>query len=468
MALYTSRFVTVPGARVKMQNSILFSALIVSAVAFAQDAAPTYSKDVLPVLQKNCQSCHRPGQVAPMSFLTYDNVRPWAKAMKTAVVTKKMPPWFADSRYGHFGNDRSLKQADIDTIAKWADAGAPEGNPKDAPPAIQWPAAGWDIEPDIVIDGPEFKVAANPKNNVIEWMFITVPSGLKQDTWITSLQVRPSEPSVTHHICVFFKAHTDDVKYNTPVWADRPRDDSGSALESAAGINGRGIPQSVTAGTSGIEGCYVPGQISQDYRTHNAAKLVKANTDIVFQLHYNPNGKEVIDRPQIAFTVAKEQPKRTYVSFGISAPSDPKSFAIPPNNPNWQSPNAEAIFDQEVDLVWMFPHMHIRGKDMTYKLVYPDGKEETILSVPRYDFNWQLGYDLAKPLHVPKGTRLVVTAHYDNSTNNKMNPDPNRTVYYGDMSWEEMMFPFFSVVVDQGVDPRKVMHVVRGKQADGA
>ena len=141
--------------------------------------AVTFNKQVLPILQKNCQACHRPGEIAPMSFLTYDSVRPWAKAMKTAVATRKMPPWFADPKYGHFGNDRSLKQADIDTIAKWADAGAPEGNAKEAPQAIQWPADGWDIQPDVVIDGPEFKVAAHPKNDVIEWMFITVPSTIQ-------------------------------------------------------------------------------------------------------------------------------------------------------------------------------------------------------------------------------------------------------------------------------------------------
>jgi hypothetical protein len=438
-------------------------------IALAADPPPvTFHKDVLPILQKNCQSCHRPGQVAPMSFLSYESVRPWAKAMKTAVVARKMPPWFADPQYGHFGNDRSLKQADIDTIAKWADSGAPEGQAKDAPPAIQWPADGWEIQPDVVINGPEFKVPAHPKGNVVEWMFITVPSGITEDTWITSMQIRPREPAVTHHICVMFKPHTADVKYNTPVWADRPRDENGVAPPEAAGINGRGIPGSVSAGSNGLEGCYVPGQTTQDYRTQGAAKLFRANSDVVFQLHYTPNGTEVTDRPRIAFTIAKEPPARIYASLGMSAPSDAKRFAIPPNDPNWESPPATAEFTQDADLVWMFPHMHVRGKDMTYKLVYPDGKTETVLSVPRYDFNWQLGYDLARPIHVPKGTRLEVTAHYDNSTNNKFNPDPNRTVYYGDMSWEEMMFPFFSVVVDKDVDPRKIIKIVAGRQADGA
>jgi hypothetical protein len=267
---------------------------------------------------------------------------------------------------------------------------------------------------------------------------------------------------------VLFRPHSDDVKYNTPVWADRPRDAQGVADASAAGINGRGIPPEITKGANGLEACYVPGQAAQDYRIHNAAKLLRAGTDIVFQMHYTPNGKEVVDHPRIGLTVAKDAPAQRYVTFGISSPNDAKSFAIPPNDPNWASPPAVAEFIADADLVYMFPHMHVRGKDMTYVLTYPDGRTETVLSVPRYDFNWQLAYDLATPIHIPKGTRLTVTAHYDNSANNKFNPDPNRTVYYGDMSWEEMMFPFFSVVVDKDVDVKKIMRIVRGLQADGA
>jgi hypothetical protein len=434
-----------------------------------QDAkAVTFNKDVLPILQQNCQSCHRPGQIAPMSLLTYNDARPWAKAMKAAVVTKKMPPWFADPQFNHFANERSLKPNEVDVISKWADTGAVEGNTKDAPPPVQWPSDGWDIQPDIIVKGPEFVVPANPKNNVIEWVYLTVPSGITKDTWITSMEIRPSEPAVTHHICVYFRPHTPDVIYNTPIWADKPRDESGGVLASAAGLNGRGLPASITQGSNGIEGCYVPGQRTQDYRIHHAAKLFKADTDIVFQMHYTPNGKDVTDRPRIGFTVAKQEPERVYVSLGISAPSDAKSFAIPPNDGNWESPPAEATFTEDANLVYMFPHMHVRGKDMTYRLIYPDGKTETVLSVPKYDFNWQLGYDVAKPIPVPKGTRLVVTAHFDNSANNKFNPDPGKTVYYGDMTWEEMMFPFFSVVVDKNVNPRQIIRMVRGRQGGGA
>lgn len=443
----------------------LASMVLFAGSVFAADSI-TFHKDVEPILQRNCQSCHRPGQAAPMSLLNYPSARPWAKAMKAAVVTRKMPPWFADPHYGHFVNDRSLQQSDIDTIAKWADTGAAEGDATDAPVAIKWPADGWEIQPDIVINGAPFTVPANPKSSVIEWNYITVPSGLKEDTWVTSMEIRPSELAVTHHICVFFKPHDPDTQYNTPVWADRPRDEKGRTSAEDSGLNGKGLPDSVLKGAGGVEGCYVPGQFTQNYALFHAAKLIKAGTDIVFQLHYTPIGREVVDRPRLGFTVAKAPAERTFITLGTSAPSDAKSFAIPPNTPNWESPPMEAEFLQDVELVNMFPHMHLRGKDMTYQLTFPNGETETLLSVPHYDFNWQMGYDVVEPIKIPKGTRLKVTAHFDNSVNNKFNPDPNQTVYYGDMTWEEMMFPFFSVTVDKGKEADKVIRVIRGR--DGA
>jgi hypothetical protein len=436
---------------------IAWSAALASVRATAAQQPPsvTFTQHVLPILQKNCQACHRPGQIAPMSFLTYAETRPWAKAIKEAVVNRKMPPWFADPQHGRFKNDPTLQPRDIEIITTWADSGALEGNAKDAPPPLSWPESGWEIQPDVIVQGPAYSVPARTKNDVIEWTYITVPSGFKEDTWVTSMEIRPSQPSVTHHICVYFRPHTPEVIYNFPRSRNLPRDDSGSALPEAAGVGIRS--SSITAGSTGFEGCYVPGRATEDYRPYNAGKLIKAGTAIVFQVHYTPNGTAVTDRPQIGFTLAKTPPARQYVTLEIFAPSDAKSFAIPPHNPNWQSPNAEATFRMDADLVWMSPHMHVRGKDMTYRLVYPGGKTETILSVPRYDFNWQLGYELAEPMRVPRGTHIVVTAHYDNSINNKFNPEPNRTVYYGEMSWEEMMHAFFSVVVDKGVDPRTII-----------
>ncbi|PYR99334.1 MAG: thiol-disulfide isomerase, partial [Acidobacteria bacterium] len=168
------------------------------------------------------------------------------------------------------------------------------------------------------------------------------------------------------------------------------------------------------------------------------------------------NGKDVIDRPRLGFTVVKEPPKRQYVNFVINSAQEPAVFAIPPNSPNWQAPISEATFLEDVDLVWAMAHMHVRGKDMTYKLTYPDGRTETILSIQNYDYNWQLGYQF-KPIRLPKGTKLTVIADYDNSPNNRANPDPNRTVYWGDQAWEEMMSPFFAVIAGRNIDAKKIL-----------
>jgi hypothetical protein len=440
---------------------------------------PTFSRDVLPIFQKNCQSCHRPGQIGPFSMLSYESTRPWARAIKAKVESRQMPPWFADPQHGVFANDRSLKQADIDTIVKWADAGAPQGDPKDAPAPVEWPADGWQIKPDIVVTGPEFRVPARPPKNVIEWSNITIPSGFTRDTLITSLEIKPSDLSVTHHICLSFAPHRPGVKYYEWSWSESPRDEDGVATDKGKTSRGAGAvqpgvvppngvvatPGVTAAATGGGFACYVPGVQADDYRPYHAAKLIPANSDITFAVHYTPTGKEVIDRPLVGFTLAENQPEKQWISYTISGAGP--TFAIPPNEPNYQSPPAEAEFGADAWMVQMMPHMHLRGKDMTYRLIFPDGREEVILNVPKYDFNWQLVYQPIKPIFIPKGTRLKVDAHYDNSTSNKFNPNANNTVYPGRMTWEEMMSPFFGVIVDSKTDPKTVLKL-RGRTVVGS
>jgi len=445
---------------------ILFTLLTLGAAAFGADGdgapAVTFHRDVLPILQRNCQSCHRPGQVAPMSFLTYQSTRPWAKAMKAAVATRKMPPWFADPQHGPYLNDRSLKPGEIQTIAKWADSGAPEGDSKDAPAPVEW-AEGWQIQPDIIADGPTTNVPASPKNNVVEWTTVIMPTGFTKDTWVTSVQIKPEYPAVTHHICVGYSPHDPATKYGVAVWTDKARDEEGSAIPEKGSTFSGGRPQGLEAKEAGavlrasgsVEDCYLPGNPAADYRVLQAAKLIPAGYDMFFNIHYTPNGTAVTDHVKVGFTVAKEPPQRRYVSLVISAPTDAKHFAIPPNEPNWQSPPAEATFLQDVELVYVMPHMHVRGKDTTWTLEFPDGRTQVILDVSHYDFNWQMGYNPS--IKVPKGTRLRVDAHFDNSVNNKFNPNPNKTVYYGQMTWEEMMSPFFGVVVDKGANASKLI-----------
>ena len=429
----------------------------------AQDAGAnpvTFTGDVLPILQKHCQSCHRPGQIAPMSLLTYEQVRPWARAIKLKVVTREMPPWFADPQHGAFANDRSLTQTDIDTIAKWADGGAPQGDPNDALPPIEWAADGWQLTPDVVVRGPEFRVPARPPKNVIEWATAIIPSGFTKDTWITSFELKPSDLTVTHHICATFVPHRDNVKYYEWNWNESPRDEEGVASDAGAtpfgaatGADGQAV--GAASGSGGGLTCFVPGVQADDFRKVNAARLIPANTDIQFAVHYTPTGKEVVDRPLMGFTVADKPAQMQWVSYAISGASS--DFAIPPQDPNYKSPPAEAEFTTDVWLVQMMPHMHLRGKDMTYHLIYPDGRDEVILNVPKYDFNWQIVYNPMKPIFAPKGTRLHIDAHFNNSSSNRFNPDPSRTVYRGRMTWEEMMSPFFSIITDAKTDSKTIL-----------
>src|SRR5881397_1678916 len=195
-----------------MTIAYIFVSLVLAAAV--QVPSVTFNKDVLPILQKNCQNCHRPGQIAPMSLLTYKDARPWAKAMKNAVVTGTMPPWFADPNYGHFLNERRLKQSEIDTIAKWADGGAPEGDAKDVLPPVQWPDGGWQIKPDYIVEGPTYDV---PPKGIVEWTWFVVPGGFTKDTWVTSIEVLPSQLAVTHHVCLSYIQHTPEVPYYTPM-----------------------------------------------------------------------------------------------------------------------------------------------------------------------------------------------------------------------------------------------------------
>jgi hypothetical protein len=446
---------------------------MVAGLALAAEGTPqastavTFNKDVLPVLQANCQGCHRPGQIAPMSFLSYESTRPWAKAMKAAVLTKKMPPWGADPNYGHFTNDRSLSQHDMEIIAKWADAGAPAGDAKDAPKPIDWPPDGWQIKPDVVVDAPVFDV---PANGLVEWTWVVIPSPFKEDTWVTSVEVRPSQIPVSHHICLAFGPHKPETQYGKFIWQNKERDAEGNEIDDRkfkGGVTARPTANTVggvLAGTNGIEECYEPGRMPADFRPYGAAKLIPKDTDIAINYHFTPNGTAVKANVQVGFTIAKAPPARRYLAMSASAPQDHETFAIPANDPDWASPTADVEFTRDVELVGVMPHMHVRGKDMRYELEYPDGKRETILNVPKWDFNWQIWYDTS--IKVTKGTKLHVYAHYDNSPNNKFNPNPNKVVYYGDMTWDEMMFPSWGVVVeDKTIDQKSVVKRIPGKAA---
>jgi hypothetical protein len=433
---------------------IFVLSLAVGSVAVAATTPPsvTFYKDVLPVLQKNCQGCHRPGEAAPMSFLSYETTRPWAKAIKTAVLTKKMPPWFADPHYGKFSNDRTMAQADVDTLVAWADTGATAGDAKDAPKPIDW-VEGWRIgKPDMVISMPTaFNV---PASGTIDYQYIVIPTGFTEDKYVQLAEARPGTPAVVHHIIAFIREPGNpwmkDAQPGVPfVPRERQRRaESSSDKKKQQDSDGGGGFGDFLAG-------YAPGTLP-DILKPGQAKLVKAGSDIVLQMHYTANGKATTDISKVGIVFAKEKPTERVITLAAST----ANFAIPPGDSNYQVDSKITLQDDST-LIDMLPHMHFRGKSFEYRIVYPNGEKETLLNVPHYDFNWQLTYELAQPKKMPAGTVIECTAHYDNSANNPYNPDPTKEVHFGEQTWEEMMFGFFDVAIPMD---KTVMDLMRPKK----
>lgn len=428
-------------------------ALAAVSIASAAPSAPTFYKDVLPVLQKNCQTCHRPGEAAPMSFLTYDSTRPWAKAIKSAVATKKMPPWFADPHVGKFGNDPSLSSDTIETLVKWADDGAPAGNPADAPAPLTW-FEGWRIgKPDVIIKVPQ--AYSVPASGTVDYQYVIVPTGFTEDKYVSMAEARPSAPSVVHHILAFVRAPGSSFLRGAP--ANAAFSEKGLRSEMEARMkkmreeNPEAFAKARRAAAGGpdmgggdfgdmIAG-YAPGTLP-DILKPGQVKLIPAGSDIVFQIHYTANGKPASDVSQLGLVFAKYKPVERVLTLAATT----QDFVIPAGNPNYEV-DAKLKLQDDATLINMLPHMHFRGKSFEYRVTYPSGEKETLLDVPNYDFNWQLTYDLAKPRLLPKGSVIECTAHYDNSADNKWNPDPTKDVRYGEQTWEEMMFGFFDVSV---------------------
>lgn len=410
-----------------MQNRSLVL-LCFSGVAFA--APVTFSKDVAPVLQQHCQTCHRPGEAAPMSLLSYKETRPWAAAMKEAVATKKMPPWFADPKYGHFANDRSMPQKDIDTLVAWADTGAKEGNPKDLPKPLTF-VTGWNIgKPDLQMEmAADFHI---PAKGTVDYQYVLIPGNFKEDTWIQSAEIRPGNRTLVHHV----------IAYVRPPGSNWMKDAQPGIAYVPKGGDGGG-PNEFLVG-------YAPGFLPVQL-VEGRAKQIKAGSDIILQLHYTANGTEGVDRTKVGFTYAKGPSTERIVTLAATT----NKFAIPAGDANYQV-DSSFEFGGDAKVIDFIPHMHLRGKDFEYRAVYPTGEKETLLKVPNYSFNWQLTYKPVKDLVVPKGTKIECTAHYDNSANNPNNPDPTKIVKYGDQSWEEMMFGFFDVAIDAKADVKSI------------
>jgi hypothetical protein len=408
--------------------------LLISAMTASAGATPSFYKDVLPLFQRHCQSCHRPGEAAPMSLTDYASARPWAKAIKQAVLARKMPPWFADPRFGKFSNDPTLPQPAIDTIAAWADAGAPEGDPQDAPPPVAF-VDGWQIgNPDIVIEMPAgFEI---PLSGTLDYRYLIVPTNFRQDTWVQVAEARPGDREHLHHMVVSVREPGSPWMRREPVgvpFTSQPGDDGGVGAqgETLTGYGPGAVPEMLG-----------PGQ----------AKLIKAGSDLVFQLHYATNGKPGHDRSRVGLILAREKPRERVMMLAAAN----VRFSIPPEVPDFRL-DARLTLHADATLVYLLPHMHLRGKSFEFRVNYPDGSKETLLLVPNYDFDWQLTYYLDHPTRLPKGTVIECTAHYDNSANNPRNPDPSKSIRFGAQSFDEMMIGYFEVAVDPEVTLRDLL-----------
>jgi hypothetical protein len=392
--------------------------------------------------------------MAPMSLLTYKAARPWARSIKEKVVSRQMPPWHADPHYGQFANDRRLSQQEIDTIVAWVDQGAKEGAPKDLPAAPTFPD-GWKIgKPDVVLSMQEdYTLEATGSDEYINFI---MPTSFKDDVWIRAAEIHPGNRKVVHHVIAFIQTPQFQAQWKATQGKPSARSifyQDGTLirtkLEAPTYDDGCTAPDGGFARGSGQEGLglplcfYTPGK-DLDIFPDGMAKAIPAGSNIVIQVHYSKTtGKLEKDRTSVGLFFAKEPPKKVLTSFGVIN----HYFRIPPGADNHEVKGCYT-FSRDVELFTLLPHMHVRGKDMKYDVIYPDGKRETVLFVPNYNFNWQTLYKLEKPLVLPKGTRMIVTAHYDNSEKNKYNPDPTKTVRFGDPTYDEMMVGYFDYVTN--------------------
>jgi hypothetical protein len=425
--------------------------LAITQFAAALSAAPTFSEDVAPIFYERCVQCHRPDSIAPMSLLDYKTVRPWARSIREAVLSHKMPPWFADPQYGHFSNDPRLSSAQLETIKAWVDAGAPEGNPKNLakPPEF---AEGWSMgKPDMIIDiGQDFAV----RPGADDYEHFIVPTNLKEGIWIRGAELRPGNRRVVHH------AHVNPVSDEnqsgratieamnsigpylvhdgtlTRIRSDAP------VLDNACAADAPNLPY-IHGFQEGALASYLPGR-QPDVFADGSAKWIPAGTKLEFTIHYAKVPEPQTDRTSVGLYLAHGPPERVLHRMDLRN----FFFLIPPGDPNHEVKRCYT-FERDKLLLSITPHMHFRGKDVRYEVMHPDGRHEVLLSVPHYSFNWQLVYRFQDPILIEKGSVLTLTAHFDNSPNNPANPDTTKTVRWGDKSEEEMFSNYLEYL-----DPR--------------
>jgi len=392
-----------------------------------QSAIPTYTRDVAPILFRNCTSCHRPGEIAPMSLMTYEDVRPQAKAIRDEVGEGHMPPWHAEAPHGTFLNELRLTAEEKATLLAWVSNGAPRGNPKDMPPAPSY-AAGWTIgKPDAVFEMQEdYKV---PADGVVQYEYFYIPTNFTEPKWVRAIEVRPGNRAAVHHVLVYYRAAPDMQR--SPVLQPNAAQ---SQVPSTREPGQRLSPPKAGLPPRRIVASFAPG-INPQVMPAGTAMRLEPGGILELQMHYTPTGKAVADRTKVGLVFATEPDLREvragqFINGTLKLPAGASDVAV----------EAEITFVQDATVWGILPHTHLRGKRWKYVLELADGTKTTILDVPRYDFNWQWYYMFKEPLQIPKGAKLRSTAWYDNSAANKGNPDPKMDVYWGDQTWEEMQY----------------------------
>jgi peroxiredoxin len=370
----------------------------------------TYCRDVAPILQQHCQVCHRPGEIGPLTLTSYKDASGWAGMIREVVAEGRMPPWHANPKYGRFANDPSLTADEKDRLFRWIDDGCPEGDTAELPPPPRF-VDGWNIgEPDAVLAMPQpFTV---PAEGVIEYQYVEIDPGAPVDRWVQAAEVRPGNRSVVHHCNVFLQPP------GAPDFQEQGALGSFCLAALAPGTPPMVLPEGM-------------------------AKRIPAGWHIVLVLHYTPTGSVQTDRTSLGLKFAEAARVRKEVATRLMF--DPE-LCIPPGAAGHTVAQTWQI-NRDLWLLAFFPHMHLRGKSFRYEAVYPDGTVEVLLDVPRWDFNWQHRYVLAKPKRLPAGSRIRCTAVFDNSSANPANPDPTATVRAGTQSWDEMFNGYFDVVL---------------------
>lgn len=391
-------------------------------------ADPTFSKDVAPILYKNCVSCHRPGEIGRMPLLTYEQARPYAKAIANAVTNRTMPPWHAEAPAGTFHNERSLSDRERQTLTAWAASGAGNGEPSDLP-ALPTFSDGWALgKPDVVLEMQEdYHV---PEKGTVQYEWLYIPTNFTEAKWVKSLEIRPGNRSVVHHVLIYYRAKPDGktppiARGNQRDQSNPPPDEPG--VSSHPRRNLAGMPPRLIA-------TYAPGTNPQVAPAGTAFRL-EAGGILELQMHYTATGQPATDRTRVGVTFATEPAPREvraqhFMNMTLKLPARAADVAV----------TTDLEFLQDATVWGLFPHTHLRGKRWAYTLELPNGEKKSILSVPRYDFNWQTYYMFTEPLQVAKGSKIVSTAWYDNSSGNKNNPDPKVDVLWGDQTWQEMQY----------------------------